>query len=77
MIGASALLAGRLALGVTPTVESVLASLEAAESRMHDVTLAFRQVTRLKATADEQETRGELMVLRSPERFRVRFTAPV
>ena len=55
----------------------MLGSLDAAEGRLRDVSLEFRQLTRLKATGDTQETRGEVMVLRSPERFRVRFTAPV
>lgn len=72
------LLLAAAALGgtATPTADSVMASLQAAEARMKDVTLAFRQTTALKATGDSQETRGELSLLRAPERFRVRFTSP-
>lgn len=79
MTGTAWLLAAGLASAgsSTLTLESVLASMQAAEGRLHDVTLSFRQVTSLKATGDTQETRGELVLMRSPERFRVKFTAPV
>lgn len=55
----------------------VLAKVQAAEDRIRDVTLKFRQTTRLKATGDRQVTDGDLSLVRSPERFRIRFTAPV
>jgi len=59
------------------TAEQVLDRAEAAEAAIRDVRLKFTQVTRLKATAEEQETVGELVVLKSPERFKVTFMSPV
>ncbi len=55
----------------------VLAKVQAAEDRIRDVFMRFRQTTRLKATGDRQVTEGDLSLQRSPERFRVRFTSPV
>lgn len=55
----------------------VLVKVQAAEDRIRDVTLRFRQTTRLKATGDRQVTDGDLRLLRKPERFMIRFTTPV
>ena len=57
-------------------VEEILARVQAAEDSAKDVSLAFRQTMYLKATGDAQTTKGTLALLRSPERFRVTFTAP-
>lgn len=56
--------------------DGVLARVQAAEDRIRDVSLKFRQVTLLKGTGDTQATTGQLALLRAPERFRVRFTSP-
>ncbi|MEK7477495.1 MAG: outer-membrane lipoprotein carrier protein LolA [Candidatus Coatesbacteria bacterium] len=68
-----------VALSTTSTggVDGVLARVQSVEDRVRDVTLTFRQTTLLKATGDSGSTTGTLALMRSPERFRVTFTAPV
>ena len=78
LLAASACRPGGLAeAGAPVTVERVLDRIQAAEDGIRDVRLKFVQVTRLKATGEEQATSGELSVLKSPERFRVTFASPV
>ncbi len=79
MIGALLL---ATALGAAPSATAqettdVLGRVQAAEDAIRDVSLRFRQTTRLKATGDRQVTEGDLALQRVPERFRVRFTSPV
>jgi outer membrane lipoprotein-sorting protein len=56
--------------------EEVMARVAMAESRMRDVTLDFTQSTTLKATADTTMVAGELKVLKSPGRFRLKYRHP-
>lgn len=79
MTGAAAALLALLAGAVPSTtgLEDALARIEAAEASLKDVTLRFRQETRLAATGDVQITTGSLALQRTPERFRVVFTSPV
>jgi len=58
-------------------LDGILRQVEQAEQAMHDVTVKFSQTTLLRATADVQTATGDLAVLKKPERFRVRFLAPV
>ena len=73
----SAVAAPVRAIAPPATPEGVMKRVEAAEEALADVQMFFTQTTRLKATADQQELTGELMMLKSPERFQVRFTSPV
>lgn len=58
-------------------LDGILGRIGQAEDALHDVSLKFSQTTVLRATADVQTTTGDLAVLKKPERFRVRFLAPV
>lgn len=59
------------------TAEDVIARVEAAEKEIRDVRLKFVQRTALRGTGETQEMMGSLALLKSPDRFDVRFTAPV
>jgi outer membrane lipoprotein-sorting protein len=58
-------------------LDEVLTRVAEAERGIRDLAVSFRQETLLKATGDRQEITGELLALRSPERFRVSYTSPV
>lgn len=78
----AALLAGALAVGAAPSASpadalaDALRRIEAAEAALKDVTVGFRQETRLKATGDVSVTTGTLALQRDPQRFRVTFISP-
>ena len=58
-------------------VASVLKAVKQAESRIHDLSFSFTQITSLKGAGDPQEVRGHIKMTRKPDRFRVDYESPV